>query len=51
MKSLIFTDPDELERFQKWEASVNENLPGCSERQALAWRERAEALDTLRQTS
>lgn len=50
MKNLKFTDPDELERFQKWEADVNENLPKCSERQALAWRERAEALDTMRQS-
>ena len=27
MKSLIFTDPDELERFQKWEKAVDESIP------------------------
>ena len=51
MQDLIFTDPDELERFQKWEQEVNDNLPKYSERQAKADRSRIALLDMPRQTS
>lgn len=51
MTDLKFTDPEELERFRKWEQAVNDNLPKYSERQAAADRVRIARIDKIRQTS
>lgn len=52
MDDLITTDPEELERFRKWEHQLNTDwLKKCSESYAEYGRRKARQLDKLREAS